>query len=405
MRSSGRERGFASGERKNAAPAGEHGNVLFGAHSVCHRRSDHAALSVGGPKFLAGVCAVGFKVALRCALEDKVSGGREESAVDRTLTIDAPDFSLLNGIPRREMAFNGAEDGFLDFRLLRHAASDEVNADVIADCFLLEMFVRFVKEPCLLNGQIDESCVRAEGHGMPAVASRGTGSNRSALPSFVTGLRIFDGTAGFQINTGSPGDGGVGFRGNEFAGGAIENVEKTILGRVKQNFARRLVDGEVGKDDGFGRIEIPGVAGSFLIMPDVFTGVGFQSDDGRQEKIVTALGAAGMPVPRSAVADAEVDEIKVGVVGDGVPNGAAAGQLARRACPSFGGLFEDRRFVGLRRITGDGVEAPDHFSGGSIVSRDIAAHAILSAAVADQHFAFHDSRSSGDGVREVRIDG
>src|SRR5207247_6701567 len=83
------------GERKNAAPAGEQGNVLFGAHSVCHRRSDHAALSVGGPKFLAGVCAVGFKVALRCALEDKVSGGREESAVDRTLTIDAPDFSLL----------------------------------------------------------------------------------------------------------------------------------------------------------------------------------------------------------------------------------------------------------------------------------------------------------------------
>src|SRR5207302_8953251 len=123
-----------------------------------------------------------------------------------------------------------------------------------------------------------------------------------------------------------------------------------ILGSMKKNFARRLVDGEVGKDDGFGRIEIPGVAGSFLVVPDIFAGAGFQSDDGRQEKIVTALGAAGMPVPRSAVADAEVDEIKVGVVGDGVPNGAATGKLARRACPSFGGFFEDRRFVGLRRI-------------------------------------------------------
>src|SRR5437899_10229117 len=33
------ESGFASGERKNAAPAGEDGNVLFGAYGVRHGRS------------------------------------------------------------------------------------------------------------------------------------------------------------------------------------------------------------------------------------------------------------------------------------------------------------------------------------------------------------------------------
>ncbi len=171
------------------------------------------------------------------------------------------------------MALDGAEDGFLDFRLLRHAGSNEVDPGVKSERSLLEMFVGFVKEPGVLNGEIDQSRERTKRHGMPTVAAERAGSNGSALPFLVACLRVFDGTAGFHVDRTGPRDGGIWLRGDEFTGGAIENVKETILGCVKKDFSRSLVDGEVGEDDGFGGIEIPRVTGSFLVMPDVFAGV------------------------------------------------------------------------------------------------------------------------------------
>src|SRR5260370_23441882 len=98
-------------------------------------------------------------------------------------------------------------------------------------------------------------------------------------------------------------------------------------------------------------------------MPDVFTSVGSNGDDRGDEEIVSALGAAGAAVPRGAVADAEVDEVEVGIGGDGIPNSAAASQLARLPGPRLCSFFKNGRFVGLRRVAGDGVEAPAPFSG------------------------------------------
>src|SRR5258708_36417260 len=118
-------------------------------------------------------------------------------------------------------------------------------------------------------------------------------------------------------------------------------------------------------------------------MPDVFTSVGSNGDDRGDEEIVSALGAAGVAVPRGAVANAKVDEIDIGVVGDGVPNGAAASQFARLPRPRLCSFFENGRFVGLRRIAGDGVEAPGHFSTCVVVSGDVAAHAEFRATVTD----------------------
>ncbi len=139
-------------------------------------------------------------------------------------------------------------------------------------------------------------------------------------------------------------------------------------------------------------------------MPDVFTSVGSNGDDRGDEEIVSALGAAGAAVPRGAVADAEVDEVEVGIVGDGIPNSAAASQLARLPGPRLCSFFENGRFVGLRRIAGDGVEAPGHFSSCGVIGGDVTAHAEFRATVADQNFAFDDARRSGDGVGIFRID-
>src|SRR5438445_12521376 len=118
-------------------------------------------------------------------------------------------------------------------------------------------------------------------------------------------------------------------------------------------------------------------------MPDIFAGLGFNGDDRGDEEIVSALGAASAAGPRSAVADAEVDEIKVGVVGDRVPDGAASAQFASLPLPSLRGFLEDGRFVGLRRIPGDRVEAPNHLSSTGVVSGNVATHAVLGAAIAD----------------------
>src|SRR5712692_8839916 len=98
------------------------------------------------------------------------------------------------------MAFGGAEYGSLDFRLLRQAGSHEVDADVKAERFLLEMGVGFVKESRVLNGQIDEFCERTERHGMPTVASGGTGSNGTAFPFLIASLGIFDGATSLWID-------------------------------------------------------------------------------------------------------------------------------------------------------------------------------------------------------------
>src|ERR1700730_6483990 len=61
---------------------------------------------------------------------------------------------LTGGIPSGKMALDGAEDGFLDFRLLRHACGHEVDPGVECQIALLGTLVRFVKEPRVLDGDV-----------------------------------------------------------------------------------------------------------------------------------------------------------------------------------------------------------------------------------------------------------
>src|SRR6266851_4467947 len=108
------------------------------------------------------------------------------------------------------MALDGAEDGFLDFRLLRHASCYEIDADIVSDGSLLEMCLGLIEEACVVGREIGESRERAERHGMPTVAPRGTRGEWCALSFLVAGLGILDGTAGFQIDGAGPGDRSVG---------------------------------------------------------------------------------------------------------------------------------------------------------------------------------------------------
>jgi hypothetical protein len=109
-------------------------------------------------------------------------------------------------------------------------------------------------------------------------------------------------------------------------------------------------------------------------------------------------------VPRGAVARADVEQIELGIVGHRVPDGAAASAFPPLSRPGSGGLFQDRRFERLRRIARYGVKAPAELAAVGVIGRDVAAHAELGAAVADQHFAFDDARCTGDRVRLALID-
>src|SRR6185436_19012055 len=97
-------------------------------------------------------------------------------------------------------------------------------------------------------------------------------------------------------------------------------------------------------------------------------------------------------VPRRAVACANVQELRIGVVRERIPRGAAAAELPPLPFPGLRRRLERLRLERLRRIAGHDVEAPDELAGLGIVRRHEAAHAELGAAVADDHLAVDDAR-------------
>ena len=124
----------------------------------------------------------------------------------------------------------------------------------------------------------------------------------------------------------------------------------------------------------------------------------------RQEQVVAALRTAEVAVPGAAVAGADVEQVGLGVVGHGVPGGAAAAVLPPLAGPGLGRHGQLGMLERLRRIAGHREEAPRQPAGRRVVGRDVAADGVLGAAVADDHLALHDARRAGDRVRLLEID-
>src|SRR5208282_2052765 len=125
-------------------------------------------------------------------------------------------------------------------------------------------------------------------------------------------------------------------------------------------------------------------------MPNVFACVWFESNDGTSEKILAALRTPILLVPRSAVANADVQKIKLRIVDDGVPNRAAASDLPPCAGPRLCSLRENRLFEWFRRIARDGIKAPHQLACLRVIGRHVAAHAEFGTTVTDNYFALHD---------------
>src|SRR5207302_10417057 len=149
----------------------------------------------------------------------------------------------------------------------------------------------------------------------------------------------------------------------------------------------------------------PWVARRRLGIPNHFAAVGLERDDAGKIEIVAAAGAANLSIPRRAVAGSDVQQIKVGIVSHRIPDSAASSNLPPLAVPCLRGTFKRRRLERLRRIAGHGVEPPREFASLTVVRGEVTTYSHLCAAVADQDFAFHHSRSAGDCVRQALIDG
>ena len=205
---------------------------------------------------------------------------------------------------------------------------------------------------------------------------------------------------------GGPGHRDVLVRREQLAGHAVEHVEEAVLRRLHQHLARLAVDRQVREHDVLRGGVVPVVAGRGLVVPDVVAGVGVQRDDRRQVQVVAAARAAD--VARSTASRCRCRRRA----------GRAPGRRRSRPRPCrpaadfhhspfqvFAAFVEFGRARSRPcGIAGHRVEAPGELAGLGVVGGDVAAHAVLAAAVADQHLALHDARRAGDAVGLGAVD-
>ena len=186
-----------------------------------------------GPQLFAVVRAESLELAEAGAFKDQVPRGGQGSAIQRTGVVDAPDFGLLHRVPRGEMALDAGKNGFFDLRILGQARGDGIDAGIESCGAMAEVFGGFVGEHGIEDGEIDQAGLRVEGHGLPTVGSAGPwGNQRGFAGAFILCGWGFDGEAGVQVDAGGPRGAGERFGREKLAGGAIQHVEKAVLGRV-----------------------------------------------------------------------------------------------------------------------------------------------------------------------------
>ncbi len=143
---------------------------------------------------------------------------------------------------------------------------------------------------------------------------------------------------------------------------------------------------------------VPRLGRRRLEVPHVFAARRPQRDDRGKKQIVALARRPDLVIPRTAVADADVQQVELLVIRHRIPHRAAAAVLPPFAVPGGGRFFHRLALEAVLRIAGDGIEAPQLLAGRRLIRGDIAAHAHLAAAVADDDLALDDARRARDGV-------
>ena len=306
--------------------------------------------------------------------------------------IDAPTFVPCDRVPGEQISLDAGAVGGRD-------------AEIPAERRRLEILGIGVAHADLLRRDIDEPRAGIEGHRLPVVSAERTRQQLDAFTRFVVAaLGFFDRSTAGCIDAAGPGDRGERVCRDQMTGLPIEHVKETVLVRLDQHLARLTGDGEIGQHELLIRVVVPFLTRCSLIVPGVGPGIRVDRDDRGQEQIVALAGTAIRLVPLGTVADAEVDKIERGIVGNRVPDRAAAAELPPIPEPGFCRHRKRGCLERLRWISGHGVEPPIKGAGFCIVGGQIAAHSEFVTAVADQHPALDHTRCHGDRVRLGRVD-
>ena len=348
---------------------------------------------------------IGAEAAIERALEDEIAACGEHAAIPGVGVVDNPARFLGHRIPRDELAFRSRASRNARSDLGRESSVSEVRAGVPCARAITE--VLHVRIDCRqrVRRDVDKARVGAERHRVPVVRTERTRDLQRRLSRFITRIRRLDRTAGLEIDMRRPVDVVLIFVGrDQLARLAVDDIEEAVLRRLHDDLAVLAVDLQLGKHQRLRGGVVPCLAGSRLVVPDIFAGLGLDREDGRQEQVVLGRGVAQALVPGRAVADADIHDVEIGIVRHAIPGCAAAAALGPFAgvAPRGVGLLGEHFVRGcaigdLGRVRRR-EEAPDLLAVIRAVGGDVAAHAKLGAAIADDHIALDDTRRAGDRI-------
>ena len=239
---------------------------------------------------------------------------------------------------------------------------------------------------------------------MPAVRAERTRPHQCFL-GLVTCPGDLDRTTDLQIDMRSPGHFGNLLRREQLAVLAIEDIEEAVLRCVHD--ALTLCSPYFRSASTMSMLSCNprsrrARSGSATCRP----AVGVEGHDRTQEEIVTPVRRADFPVPGTAVAGTHQDLVEFGIVGDAMPDVAAAAEFPPFPGPGLGRHFHRRILETFRGIARHHPETPGLFAGVGIVGGDVAACGLLfGTAVADDDLALEDLGRAGDVVGTARVDG
>src|SRR5271167_4069159 len=132
----------------------------------------------------------------------------------------------------------------------------------------------------LVCRNIDQSCARTVGHGYPRMSTDGTRHDiyrlaRYAIPSFF----VFDGPAGFHIDSGCPGNRHDRLGGDQGTSLSVEHVKEAILVGLHYDLATSALNIQIGQYELLNSVIVPFVSWCGLVVPDISARVSVQSHD------------------------------------------------------------------------------------------------------------------------------
>ena len=353
---------------------------MFAIEHISHRRCRDARTGVELPQHFACFLIQRFEPAFDIAVEQHATRGRSHATCVGQWVFVEPNFFLFDWIPSFHATQVTAGANFAEVKV--HA-----QIELAAFVFLLHAQVE--------RRNVDQAVFGVVAHRHPVFATQQVGANifGHALQTWTFEVACcFDGHACFQVNACRPVHAIHILLGRqEFAVGAINDVEETIAVGLHDNGHFFAIKGQVGEHQFVHAVIVPRIMRCELIVPNDVASFWVQSNHRCGVQVgeladIGAVVAANCCGPRGWVAGAVVNQVQLGIVRAHVP-GHSAAVLGRIAFPCVA-IFLAWQW--------HGVGAPHFFTGGLVQRNQRAACAVFTTAVACDDQVFNDSRRRCD---------